>query len=160
MTLRATLAIIGLLVAGAQAAPAQTVLRLVPQADLKVLDPVWTTATETSSHGYMIYDVLFALDSSLRPRPQMVETWSKSDDGMVWRFTLRPGLVFHDGAPVEAKDAVASLKRWAVRIVSGMTLMQHVQRSSRQARSTSRSGSNPLSPRSSSSFPTPPSRSS
>ena len=83
MTLRAALAIIGLLVAGAQAAPAQTVLRLVPQADLKVLDPVWTTATETSSHGYMIYDVLFALDSSLRPRPQMVETWSKSEDGMV-----------------------------------------------------------------------------
>jgi peptide/nickel transport system substrate-binding protein len=127
MTLRAALAILGLLVAGAQAAPAQTVLRLVPQADLKVLDPVWTTATETSSHGYMIYDVLFALDSSLRPRPQMVESWSKSDDGMVWRFSLRPGLVFHDGSPVEAKDAVASLRRWAVRIVSGMTLMQHVQ---------------------------------
>jgi peptide/nickel transport system substrate-binding protein len=113
----------GTLVAGASA---QSVLRIVPQADLKNLDPVWTTATETSSHGYMIYDVLFALDKSLLPKPQMVESWSKSADGMTWKFKLRPGLAFHDGTPVEAKDAVQSLKRWAVRMVSGMTLMQHV----------------------------------
>lgn len=116
-----------LLLAGGFEASAQSVLRLVPQAIVETLDPVWTTATETSSHGYMIYDVLFALDGSLRPKPQMVETWSKSGDGMVWRFSLRPGLTFHDGTPVEAKDAVQSLKRWAVRMVSGMTLMQHVQ---------------------------------
>jgi peptide/nickel transport system substrate-binding protein len=107
-------------------AAAQSVVRLVPLADLKNLDPVWTTATETSSHGYMIYDVLFALDSKMQPQPQMIDTWSKSPDGMVWKFKLRSGLTFQDGSPVEAKDAVASLRRWAVRMVSGMTLMQHV----------------------------------
>lgn len=127
MRMRSLLLALPLLAAAVLPAAAQSVIRLVPQSDLKVLDPVWTTATETSSHGYMIYDVLFALDGGLRPKPQMVERWSKSDDGMVWRFTLRGGLTFHDGSPVEAKDAVQSLKRWSVRIVSGMTLMRHVE---------------------------------
>ena len=124
--LRSLLLALPLSAALALPAAAQSVIKMVPQADLKNLDPVWTTATETSSHGYMIYDVLFALDKGLMPKPQMVESWSKSADGMTWKFKLRSGLVFHDGSPVEAKDAVQSLKRWAVRMVSGMTLMQHV----------------------------------
>ncbi|HSE95464.1 MAG TPA: ABC transporter substrate-binding protein, partial [Methylomirabilota bacterium] len=103
---------------------AQTVLRIVPQADLKILDSVWTTNNITSNHGYMIYDVLFAPNGKLEYKPQMVDTYSKSADGLVWRFKLREGLKFSDGSPVEAKDAVASLKRWGDRVPVGKTLIQ------------------------------------
>ncbi|MGI9332460.1 MAG: ABC transporter substrate-binding protein [Gammaproteobacteria bacterium] len=114
------------LVAGSQLAYAQSVLRVVPQADLKNLDPVWTTAIITSNHGYMVYDVLFAMDRELKPQPQMVDTYERSADGLLWTFKLREGLTFHDGSPVEALDAVLSLKRWAARMSAGQTLFNTV----------------------------------
>ncbi|MGI9475982.1 MAG: ABC transporter substrate-binding protein, partial [Hyphomicrobiaceae bacterium] len=40
-------------------ANAEKVLRIVPHADLKNLDPIWTTAYITRNHGYMVYDTLF-----------------------------------------------------------------------------------------------------
>src|SRR5215210_7579623 len=88
-------------------ANAQSVLRVVPQADLKILDTVQTTNNITSNHGYMIYDTLFSLDSKFTPKPQMAESFNKSPDGLVWKFKLRPNLKFHDGQAVTAKDAVA-----------------------------------------------------
>ena len=91
---------------------AETVLRVVPHADLKNIDPIWTTAYITRNHGYMVYDTLFALDADLVPRPQMVDRWTVSDDGLSYRFTLRDGLAWHDGAPVTAADCVASIRRW------------------------------------------------
>ena len=105
-------------------ASAETTLRVVPQADLKILDTVWTTNNITSNHGYMVYDVLIALDGKLGYKPQMVESYERSEDGLTWKFTLRPGLKFHDGTPVEAKDVVASIQRWGKRIPVGKTLMQ------------------------------------
>src|SRR5262245_31453130 len=99
----------------APAAQAQGVLRLIAQSDLTVLDPVFSTANITSNHGYMVYDQLFGLDSKRVPQPQMVETYSRSTDGLVWKFKLRSGLKFSDGSRVEAKDVVASVKRWAGR---------------------------------------------
>src|SRR5215831_143435 len=114
-----------LLVAGlGTVAGAESVLRIVPQADLKILDTVWTTNNITSNHGYMIYDVLFAATSKLEYKPQMVDTYSKSADGLVWKFKLRDGLKFSDGSPVESKDVVASIKRYGDRIPVGKTLMQ------------------------------------
>jgi peptide/nickel transport system substrate-binding protein len=60
----------------------------------------------------MIYDTLFALDDKLEPRPQMVESWTTSDDGLVWTFKLRDGLKWNDGPPVTSADVLPSLKRW------------------------------------------------
>jgi peptide/nickel transport system substrate-binding protein len=110
--------------AGAPAA-AETVLKIVPQADLKILDPFYTTGNITSNHGYMIYDNLFALDEKLEPKPEMVDTYTLSTDKLVWSFTLRDGLKFSDGAPVEGKDVVASVKRWAARIPAGQAMMRY-----------------------------------
>jgi len=113
------------LVAGlwlAAAAHAETVLRIVPHADLKNIDPIWTTAYITRNHGYMVYDTLFAMDANLEVQPQMVDSWSASDDGLTWRFTLRDGLAWHDGAPVTAADCVASIKRWGARDGMGQKL--------------------------------------
>ena len=87
-------------------------LRVVMHSSVKVLDPHVNNAFITRDHGYMIYDTLFALDENLQPQPQMVDSYSLSDDKMTWTFKLRQGLTFHDGAPVTSADVIASIKRW------------------------------------------------
>ncbi|TDG25005.1 ABC transporter substrate-binding protein [Paracraurococcus ruber] len=115
------------LAAPASAQPAAArVLRYVPQTDLTVLDPVFTTAYITRHHALMIYDQLFGLDAQLRPQPQMVEAWEADGDGLTWRFRLREGLKFHDGEPVRGRDCVASIRRWAQRDSLGQVLMGRV----------------------------------
>jgi peptide/nickel transport system substrate-binding protein len=101
---------------------ADKVLRVVPHADLKVLDPHTNTATITVMHGAMIYDTLFSWDSKLQPEPQMVESHLVSPDRLVYTFTLREGLKFHDGLPVTTRDVIPSIKRWMVRNTFGQTL--------------------------------------
>ena len=88
-------------------------LRIVMHSDLKALDPIWSGTYISRNHGYLIYDTLFAMDEKFQPRPQMVERWSVSDDGLTWTFSLRGGLEWHDGTPVTAEDCTASLKRWS-----------------------------------------------
>src|SRR4051812_33324690 len=107
------------------AASAQT-LRTAMHSDLKVVDPIWTTALISVHHGYMIYDTLFALDETLAVRPQMVERYNVSADQRLWTFTLREGLTWHDGAPVTADDCVASLRRWGARDTMGQKLLSYV----------------------------------
>jgi peptide/nickel transport system substrate-binding protein len=101
-----------------------SVLRFVPHADLSIIDPHWTGVYITRNYGYMVYDTLFALDRAYRPQPQMVESWTTSDDKLTYAFKLRDGLKWHDGQKVRAADVVASLKRWGVRNDSyGQTLL-------------------------------------
>jgi peptide/nickel transport system substrate-binding protein len=102
-------------------AHAQT-LKVVLSNELTSLDPVQSTAAFVRNHGFMVYDQLFALDSKGEARPEMVESFTRSDDGRSWRFTLRPGLAFHDGSPVRAQDAVASIRRWWQRDTVGKAL--------------------------------------
>ena len=99
------------------------VLKFIPQADLAALDPMWTTAYVTRNHGFMVYDTLYGLDEHYQPKPQMVEGHTIDADGTLWRLTLREGLTFHDGTPVLARDAVASIRRWARRDPFGQALM-------------------------------------
>jgi len=110
----------------AAGAAAQT-LRVVMHSDIKVLDPVWSGAYVVRNHGYFIYDTLFALDDKLQPRPQMVETWTASEDRRIWRFTLREGLEWHDGRPVTAEDCIASIRRWGARDPMGQKLLLFMQ---------------------------------
>ena len=57
-------------------------LRFVPQADLKIVDPIWTTGYITRNHAYLVYDTLFGTDEQLRVKPQMVGQFGVSTDGM------------------------------------------------------------------------------
>ena len=109
---------------GQAQAPAN-VLRVVPHADLTLLDPVWAPIVITRQYGLMVFEQLFAWDSKLESKPQMVESWTTSPDGLVWRFLLRDGLRFHDGSPVSSADAVASLKRWMGRDLVGTKLASY-----------------------------------
>lgn len=100
-------------------------MRFIAHADLKVLDPIWTTAYITRNHSYMIYDTLFGTDEKDQIKPQMVDKWTMSKDGLKWTFTLRAGLKWHDGKPVVAEDCVESVKRWGKRDPFGKLLMAH-----------------------------------
>jgi peptide/nickel transport system substrate-binding protein len=97
-------------------------LSVVMHSDLRVIDPIYTTAYITRDHGYMVYDTLLATDSHLQIRPQMA-SWKVSDDKLTYTFTLRDALKWHDGQPVTAEDCVASLKRWGARDGMGQKLM-------------------------------------
>ena len=57
----------------AYAAEASGTVKVVPEVDLKVLDPVWTTALITGTHAFLVYDTLFAADRNYQVHPQMVE---------------------------------------------------------------------------------------
>ncbi|HJQ57138.1 MAG TPA: ABC transporter substrate-binding protein [Vineibacter sp.] len=103
-------------------AVAQTTLRVVMHSDLKSFDPIWSGAYIVRDHGYLIWDTLFAMDEKFQIKPQMVDKWAASDDGLTWTFTLRDGLEWHDGSPVTTEDVIASLKRWAARDSMGQKL--------------------------------------
>src|SRR5947209_2398847 len=98
-------------------------LRFVPYVDLPVLDPVANTAAQVRNHAFLIFDTLYGLDADYVPRPQMLAGHTVAADGLLWTLTLRPGLRFHDGTPVLARDAVASIRRWASVDGFGSTLL-------------------------------------
>jgi peptide/nickel transport system substrate-binding protein len=99
----------------ARAATSQSVLRVVPQAEPQVFDPHQSGVNATQEHAALIYDTLFSWDADMVARPQMVDTWNKSADGLLYTFTLRPGLKFHDLTPVTTRDVIPSLQRLLVR---------------------------------------------
>src|ERR1700761_4175044 len=99
-------------------------LKFIPQSDVSVIDPIWSTAYNSRNHGYMVFDTLFGMDSQYQIQPQMLAGVVTAADGRQWDLTLRDGLVFHDGTKVLAKDCVASIKRWAARDGLGTVLMQ------------------------------------
>jgi peptide/nickel transport system substrate-binding protein len=92
--------------------------------DIKIFDPIWSHANIARIHGYMVWDTLFALDAAFQVRPQMVDTWTVSEDRMTYDFRLRAGLEWNDGTPVTAEDCVASIRRWAARDPMGQKLLE------------------------------------
>ena len=122
-TIMAAASVAGLL--GAAPAEAQT-LKVVMHSDLKILDPIWTTAYIVRNHGYLVWDTLFAMDEKFDVKPQMVDKYDVSADKLTWTFTLRDGLEWHDGKPVTPEDCIASIKRWAARDLMGQKMMGSV----------------------------------
>jgi peptide/nickel transport system substrate-binding protein len=79
---------------------------------------IWDSANPTFSwYGYsiryLLYDTLsewVALDTF---EPGLAESWTVSDDGLVWTFKIREGVTFHDGTPCTAEDVAWSLN-WTI----------------------------------------------
>ena len=107
-------------------AEAQTTIKAVMNSDLKIVDPIWTTAYIQRGFGYMVWDTLFALDAKLQVQPEMVDKWTVSPDKLTWTFTLRDGLLWSDGAPVTSEDCIQSIKRWGARDAMGQKMMGSV----------------------------------
>jgi len=83
-----------LVAAAAFAAPAYAqstsngaTLKVALHSDLKIVDPIWTTALISTHHGNMVYDTLFALDDKFEVKPQMVDKWEVSPDNLTWTLT-------------------------------------------------------------------------
>ena len=108
----------------AQSANAR-VLKFTPAAGLTVLDPSTVLAAPSNSHTYHVFDTLYGVDDQYRPKPQMAEGHTVSSDKLTWDITLRPGLKFHDGERVLARDCVASIKRWWQKDLFGQTLQAY-----------------------------------
>jgi peptide/nickel transport system substrate-binding protein len=103
---------------------AQKTITAVMHSDLRLLDPIITTAYIQRDYGYMVYDTLLAMDANFKIQPQMAD-WKVSGDKLTYTFTLRDGLKWHDGTPVTAEDCVASLKRWEARDTMGQKLADY-----------------------------------
>jgi peptide/nickel transport system substrate-binding protein len=116
---------IGVICASLGGADAVT-LKAVMHSDVKIVDPIWTTAYITRNHGYMIYDTLFAMDEKGEMKPQMIDSWEQSADKLTFTFVLREGLLWHDGKPVTADDCIASIKRWAAKDTLGQKVMSFI----------------------------------
>jgi peptide/nickel transport system substrate-binding protein len=104
------------------AAQSKRVIKFTPEADVVIFDPVVTPSAQTREHAWLIYDTLYGIDDKYQPHPQMVEGHTIENDGKLWKLTLREGLKFHDGERVLARDAAASVRRWAVRDAFGQAL--------------------------------------
>ena len=121
---RGLLAAAGLLAAPAIVqAQGSRVLKFIPQSDLSVLDPIWSSAYVVRNHAMMVFDTLYAMDGSYQIQPQMAAGHRVEDDGKTWLITLRDGLLWHDGEKVLARDCAASIRRWGARDSFGQTLM-------------------------------------
>src|SRR5258706_13569630 len=116
--------LLGMLPALAQAP--QKVLRVVPQGEVKVFDPHQSQVNLTSMHVALVYDVLFSWDADMVPKPQLVESWTVSDDKLRYGFTLRPNLKFSDGSTLTTPEVVATLKRLFQRDSQIQALAQRV----------------------------------
>ncbi len=112
------------LAAPSLAAPeSDRVMRFIPQSELNSIDPAWIPAANVRTHGYLVFDTLYGIDGHYKPQPQMVEGASVENDDRLWQLRLRPGLAFHDGTPVLARDCVASINRFCARDSMGQALM-------------------------------------
>jgi len=108
----------------------------IPDDNLQVFDPLLTTTSITTQHALAIYDTLFAPDSQLMPKPQMVEKWAVSEDKKTYTFKLRDGLNFHDGSPVTAADCIASIRRWGGADSGGKLLLERTRDVSKRDHNT------------------------
>lgn len=96
----------------ASAAPAGE-LRVSLPARIVALDPMGAQAAEESVRvvSAHVFDTLVARDTRTRGyRPALAVKW-ETPDPTTWVFTLRPGVKFHDGTALSARDVKASLER-------------------------------------------------
>ncbi|MER8583546.1 ABC transporter substrate-binding protein [Mesorhizobium sp. M1423] len=107
-------------------------VRMVKSGFIQTFDPIVTQSNTTTDHAMAVYDTLFAMDSKLKPQPQMIGKWGVSDDKKTYTFELRDGLGFHDGSPVTAADCVASIRRWGSADEGGKIIMARAKDISRK----------------------------
>lgn len=108
--LAVALAVAALLAPPAQAAKPDLVLGM--QLEPPHLDPTAGAAAAIDEVVYAnVFEGLTRIDRDGAVRPALAESWTVSEDGLTYRFTLRSGVTFHDGTSLEASDVVFSLER-------------------------------------------------
>lgn len=110
----AKLVIVTALSVTASAAHAETTLRWASRADVFSLDPNSITSTMNLAFLNHVYEGLVRYSKDFKIEPALATEWQivdSEDGGKAWRFKLREGVKFHDGAEFTADDVVASFQR-------------------------------------------------
>lgn len=76
------------------------------------LDQPISTASVTRDIGRLIFETLVSTDYDYQAVPQLAEEIEVSEDGKVYTFHLREGVMFHNNKEMVAEDVVASMNRW------------------------------------------------
>jgi peptide/nickel transport system substrate-binding protein len=101
----------------ASASPAPTgaqqggMLRVALPAEVAGLDP-WNADPASLTATRQIFETLVEVDpATSRITPALATSWQMTNDGASWTFSLREGVLFHDGIPLDAASVVASFER-------------------------------------------------
>src|SRR3989449_1654494 len=100
--------VLAVLVSAAPAEPVQ--ITIAPPAEATTMDPGRSTQVLTVNYFVNLYDTLTRWDTALQLQPGLATSW-KNVSETTWEFTLRPGVRFHDGAPLTTEDVKATLER-------------------------------------------------
>lgn len=92
-------------------APLEGGIFVLPGGEPSTLDPALVGDVVSADYIYEIYSGLVTLSPALEVVPDLAERWAISPDGTVYTFTLRAGIVFHDGRPLEAEDVAFAIER-------------------------------------------------
>ncbi|MDH0362732.1 glutathione ABC transporter substrate-binding protein GsiB [Comamonas aquatica] len=108
-TAQALLALAAIAASGSVLAAGNAVLAI-HQAP-ETLDPYNTNTTLTTAVTKSFYEGLFGFDKDMKVQNVLAESYTVSKDGLVYTFTLRKGVKFHDGTDFNAEAAKATLDR-------------------------------------------------
>jgi len=108
--LKKLLVVFALVIAGPLQAAGPHVLRIASAFDPQSMDPHAVALLYHTRVAFQIHDSLVNRDEQFRLEPGLALSWQATGP-TTWRFKLRPGVTFHDGAPFTADDAVFSIER-------------------------------------------------
>lgn len=103
-------------------------LRIAMQEAPQALDPASLASSGASNVANQVFETLTQLDDRGRPQPLLADSWQSEPGNQRWRISLRPGVSFHDGFPLDAASVVASLRTsnpaWKVISVGEMIFIE------------------------------------
>jgi len=100
----------------------QTVI-IVREIDTDRYDPHRSTAVPSGEIIFMVGDTLVGLDFDMKtPVPLLAKSWTVSEDGLTYTFTLREDVTFCSGKKLTAQDVAASYARWLDPQTQGLNL--------------------------------------
>lgn len=81
--------------------------------DLETLDPAWAYDTASATAIFNIYATLIFYQGEYVDKfvPMLATSWEISEDGLVYTFTIRQGVKFHEGGDLTPEDVVYSFQR-------------------------------------------------
>ena len=79
----------------------------------ETLDPALNSAVDGGNTIITVFETLLIINENNETVPGQAESWTTSEDGLTWTFTMRDGLKWSDGSELNAKDFEYSFKRMA-----------------------------------------------
>ena len=79
----------------------------------ETLDPALNNAVDGGNTIITVFETLLIINENNETVPGQAESWTTSEDGLTWTFTMRDGLKWSDGSELNAKDFEYSFKRMA-----------------------------------------------